>query len=145
MMGAMQRGLHHFAIATRDWDATTAFYQDGLGFTVRFGWDTPLGRAVYLDAGDGSCVEIYELREGAELPEPTPEGPILHVCLDTDDLDAAYEHVKALGRRIIREPFAGEIVTTTGGDPIPVKAFSFEGPAGEWIEMSESPATAPLG
>jgi catechol 2,3-dioxygenase-like lactoylglutathione lyase family enzyme len=142
---SVQRGIDHFAIATRDWDGTNSFYRDGLGFSVKFGWDTPLGRAVYLDAGDGRCVEIYELKEGVEFPEPVPEGPIVHICLRTDDLDAAYAKMKSLGLKAIGEPFEGAITPTTGGDPVAVKACFFEGPTGEWIEFLESPESGRCG
>lgn len=139
MPPAIQRGLHHVAIVTRDWEGTTSFYRDGLGFTLAFGWETPFGQAAYFDAGDGSSsIEIYGLREDATFPEPVPEGPILHYCLATDDLDAAYARMQELGVKVLREPSGGTMVPKTGGDPISMRAFFIEGPTGELIEFKQT-------
>ena len=136
---AKPRGLHHVAILTRDWDGANRFYQDILGFTVKVGWETPAGRAAYLDAGDGSCMEVFELRDGVKLPNgvPQPEGPILHLCLRTDELDEAYRRAIASGAKSIVEPQDTVIEPTTGGEPVPVRLCFFEGPTGEWIELLE--------
>lgn len=129
-------GHHHVAIRTRDWDETNSFYQDALGYTHSFGWDFEGGRAAFLEAADGSSIEIFEFREPTSLD--VPDGPIMHHCVLTDDMDAVYIKLTALGMKVIREPHEGTITPNDGGEAIPTRACFFEGPNGEWIEFKQT-------
>jgi glyoxylase I family protein len=102
----LTRGFDHFAIRAYDIDATLAFYTSGLGFTRVHEWTAPgvVNRCVFLDAGDGRLLELFDGAStvpGAapaplvDLPVPTVEergerAAIVHVALRSDDVDGAY-------------------------------------------------------
>jgi len=56
MTDRLLRGIHHVAIRVKDFDASLAFYTDGLGMTQTMAWGEGDKRAVMLDAGNGNCV-----------------------------------------------------------------------------------------
>lgn len=104
---ALVRGFDHFAIRAYDVDATVAFYAEGLGFTPVYEWTAPglVGRCVFLDAGDGRLLELFDGASSvpgavptplADLPVPTGEergrhATVVHVALRSDDVDSAYQ------------------------------------------------------
>ena len=53
-------GLHHLAFRASDFDGTVKFYTDGLGCRETTRWGQAPSRAVMLDTGNGSHVEIFE-------------------------------------------------------------------------------------
>ncbi len=126
-------GLHHAAIKTRDWDRTLRFYQEALGFTVKIAWGAAPARAVFLDAGDGTSLEVFEDPAFA----PAPNGSIVHFCLRTSRIDFVCERVRALGARITMEPKNASLNSTNGAGLIPIRLCFFEGPSGEVIELLE--------
>jgi glyoxylase I family protein len=124
-------GVHHAAIKTSDWDRTMHFYQEILGFTVRIAWGAAPKRAVYLDAGDGSYLEVFEDLSFA----PAPNGAIVHFCLRTTRIDAVCERVRAFGSRITLEPRDATLDSTNGAGLVPIRLCFFDGPGGEVIEL----------
>jgi catechol 2,3-dioxygenase-like lactoylglutathione lyase family enzyme len=139
-------GLHHAAIRTSEWDRTLDFYQTVLGFAVKMIWGPTRSRGAYLDSGDGTCLEVFE--DPAFIPAPTklpfkslkdlPAAAIVHICLRTTRLDAAFDHARAHGARVIMEPVDYALPTITGQGPVPVRFCFLEGPSGEWIELLEN-------
>jgi glyoxylase I family protein len=127
-------GIHHAAIKTRDWARTMAFYQDLLGFSLKVAWGDRPARAAYLDAGDGSCVEVFE-----DLAfVPAPNGAVVHFCLRTSRLFEVCERVRAAGARITMEPKDAVLNSTNGQGVVPIRLCFFDGPHGESIELLES-------
>lgn len=127
-------GLHHVAIKTTQWEKTLHFYQMVLGFTTRLEWNKPPSRAAYLDAGDGSCVEVFE-----DLKfDPTPNGVIPHFCLRTTRLDEVCERVRAYGARITLEPKDAVLHSTNGVGDRAIRLCFFDGPNGESIELLQN-------
>jgi glyoxylase I family protein len=124
-------GLHHAAIKTSDWSRTMRFYKETLGFTVKIAWGAAPARAVYLDAGDGSCIEVFEDLSFA----PVPNGPIVHFCLRTSRIDSVCEGARAFGARITMEPRDATLDSTNGAGLISIRLCFFEGPSGEVIEL----------
>ncbi|MHB0938681.1 MAG: VOC family protein [Armatimonadota bacterium] len=122
-------GFHHIAIRARDFDATVAFYTEGLGFTQTHAWGEGDGRAVMLDAGNGNYVEVFA--GGAQ--EPKPEGAYLHLAFVVDDCDALFQRALAAGAEVHMEPKA--LTIPSRPTPLPVRIAFCKGPDGEVIEF----------
>jgi glyoxylase I family protein len=119
-------GIHHVALKARDFDAAVAFYTDVLGFTPALRWGEGDKRAILLDTGDGSCVEVFA--GGADAPE----GRLMHLALRCSDVDGVIERVRSAGREVTIEPRRVDIPS----DPAhPVYIAFFIGPEGETIEL----------
>ncbi len=124
-------GFHHIAIRTNEWDKSIRFYCDGLGFAKKVGWGEAPKRAVMLDTGDGNYLEIFERDEESTL---TGEPNLLHLCLRTDDCEAAFRTALAAGAEIRTEPLVPGAFTNMG---IEAKIAFVFGPDGEIIEFFE--------
>ncbi len=135
-------GLHHVALKTSDWDATMRFYREALGFAPGLGWGAAPDRIAMLDAGDGSCVEVFEDPAFTPTADGTlrPGGVLPHLCLRTDEVDALYARAVAAGARTVLAPLDVTLDTTTGHGAVQVRVSFFEGPSGELIELLRLPA-----
>ena len=143
-------GLYHVAIRTHDWNRSLAFYEKALGFTVKVAWmgqdpgETSPHHAALLDTGNGRYIELVEdptfIPPPSDLPpKALPKTPILHhYCLRTARLNAACEHARAMGAKVIFEPMDHILEATTGQGPIPTRLAFLQGPSGEWIELLEN-------
>jgi glyoxylase I family protein len=121
-------GFHHVALRVRDFDASYAFYTQGLGFAPAHRWGGEGKRAVMLDTGDGSFLEIFEGGDAAH----EPAGAVLHFALRTQDCDGVTERARSAGARVTVEPKDVDIPA----DPVlPVRIAFFEGPDKEVIEL----------
>ncbi len=125
-------GFHHVAIRASDFDATVRFYEQGIGCTRRFGWGEGESRAVLMDTGDGSYVEIFGGRTGGEIPE----GGIIHYALRVADADAAYERALAAGATPLAPP--KDASPPNSDHPITFRVAFVRGPAGETIEFFQN-------
>jgi len=125
---AIGEGFHHVALRAADFDASCRFYREVLGFRDVLAWGHGDGRAIMLDTGDGSCVEIFAGGDGA----PKAEASILHFALRCGDVDATIDRVRAAGAEITVEP---KDVTIPSDPPLPVRLAFFKGPDGEVIEL----------
>ena len=128
-------GFHHLALRARDFDASVKFYTEGLGFVPRINWGEGDGRAVMLDTGDGSYLEIFA--GGAD--EPKPEGAVLHFALRTSDCDTAIERARAAGAEVTVE--AKDVEIPSRPEPLPVRIAFCKGPDGEVIEFFQNELT----
>jgi lactoylglutathione lyase len=97
--------LGHTAFAVRNVDETIGFYRM---FGIR--------EAFRLHNDDGSLMLVYLHVSGDRFIEVFPGGPpldsdrtqsFMHICLLTDDLHAAVEHLRENGAPIDREPTVG--------------------------------------
>jgi glyoxylase I family protein len=121
-------GFHHVALKVRDFDASYAFYTQGLGFTAVHRWGGEGKRAVMLDTGDGSFLEIFEGGDAVGQPN----GAVLHFALRTQDCDGVAERARSAGAQVTVEPKDVDIPA----DPVlPVRIAFFEGPDREVIEL----------
>ena len=127
-------GFHHIALRVRDFDATLRLYQDGFGFTHRYGWGEGDNRGALLDTGDGNYLEVFA---GSNRPagEDAPEGALLHLALRTPDVDAAYARAVAAGARPQTPP---QDIVFRGADPVPVRLAFVIGLDGEVIEFFQN-------
>ena len=125
-------GFHHIAVRTNDWNKSMSFYCDGLGFTEKISWGAAPKRAVMLDTGDGNYLELFER---LEAPTLTGEPNLLHLCLRTDDCEAAFQTALAAGATVRTEPVVPGAFTDMG---LKTKIAFVFGPDGEIIEFFES-------
>ncbi|HOF88306.1 MAG TPA: VOC family protein [Armatimonadota bacterium] len=128
MTDRLLQGIHHVAIRVKDFDASLAFYTQGLGLTPTMRWGEGDTRAAMLDAGNGDSVEIFA--GGGD--GPLPEGAWLHLAFTSDDPDAAFARALAAGAAEMHAPFSHVIPTEP---PTPVRLAFVRGLDGEVIEF----------
>ncbi len=130
--GSVVKGYHHVALRAHDFDASMKFYREGLGLTEVLAWGEGAGRAVMLDVGGGSRLEVFAGGSGT----PPVEGAFLHVAFATADCDAALARARGAGGRVTKEP----TTVTIPGQPHPavVRLAFCTGPDGEVIEFFQS-------
>lgn len=131
----MIRGIHHVGINCRDIDRMIAFYTEAFGFEMvgQFDWqgDDKLDRIVDVP---GSAARGAMMRSGTFYMElfqysapaassTEPKRPFdhgyTHMCIDTDDIAADWEHLKAAGMDFRGRDFVdmGHVRTLYGYDP----------------------------
>ncbi|MHB9025273.1 MAG: VOC family protein [Armatimonadota bacterium] len=123
------QGFHHIAIRARDFDASVAFYTQGVGLTPMISWGEGDGRAIMLAAENGNAVEIFA--GGTDTPKP--EGAWLHLAFTCDDCDAALAGAVAAGATVTMEPT--DLTIPSQPAPTPVRIAFCTGPDGEVVEF----------
>ena len=121
-------GTHHIAIQTTDYEASVAFYTDVMGMTEVVGFENQGRRAVILDIGDGSHMELFEPIPGTQPSNDASGNVVFHFALQTTDIEAALERVRAAGMEITVE------LTTVQMGPLNITLAFFKGPSGEVVE-----------
>jgi catechol 2,3-dioxygenase-like lactoylglutathione lyase family enzyme len=87
------RGVDHINIGTHRLDETVAFFRDGLGLTVGWRPNFPIGGA-WLYADDTAIVHLVDLAEGKL---PSDQAALDHFALRIDDWDGAIARLDAAG------------------------------------------------
>jgi len=90
-------GSHHIAVQTTDYEASVAFYTDVMGMTEVVEFETGGRRAVMLDIGDGSHMELFEPIPGTQPSDDATGDIVFHFALQTTDIEAALALVRAAG------------------------------------------------
>ncbi|MCY3865927.1 MAG: VOC family protein [Chloroflexi bacterium] len=121
-------GSHHIAIQTTDYEASVRFYTEVMGMTEVVGFETGGRRAVMLDIGDGSHMELFEPIPGTQPSNDATGNIVFHFALQTTDIEAALERVRAAGMEITVE------LKTVQMGPLNISLAFFKGPSGEVIE-----------
>jgi methylmalonyl-CoA epimerase len=108
----MKAVLDHVGIAVRDIDAALAFYRDALGLEIEEPEEVASQRVrAHLVPVGGSALELLEPTgdESVIATYVEKRGPgIHHITLRVEDLQAALDHLKALGVRLVdQEPRPG--------------------------------------
>lgn len=155
--GARQPTLHHVSLFVSDLEASTRFYTDGLGLTVREQFRDIIGRraagefpfavaSVFLEAGDGRYVELHP---AGPWPMSPPGFPLNHLALTVADVDAAYARALAAGASPIDIPVPDHKwdgtpldVLMAGDRPEPMRMAFLLGPSGELIELYQAGASS---
>jgi lactoylglutathione lyase len=97
--------LGHPAFAVHDVDETLSFYEIlGIEEAFRLHHDDGSLMLVYLHVSGDRFIEIFP---GGPPPDPDREQSFEHICLLTDDLNAAVERLRENGAPIDREPVVG--------------------------------------
>lgn len=128
-MGKLITGTHHTAIrccGEEQYKEAVSFYTDVLGLDIIRTWGEGTGSGIMLNTGSG----IIEMFADAEPGKTT--GIIEHIALETDDVDACIEAVRAVGCTIKDEPH-DIVISSVPGYPARI-AFCY-GKAGEMIEF----------
>ena len=122
-------GFHHVAIRVGDFDRAVSFYVNALGMTQHKAWGKGDSRAVMLDTGDGSCLELF----AGGTDGPKEGGAILHVALRSSDVDQAIARAAAGGAEVTVEPKDVDIPTLPR--PYPVRIAFCRAPDGTILEF----------
>jgi glyoxylase I family protein len=120
-------GFHHLAISVKDFEKSLKFYIDGLGFKQVLAWGEGDKRAIMLDTGDGSCMEIF-----AGGKEQAPVGGFTHVAFNTTNCDVAIGQARKAGAKVTME---AQTVAIPSTPPAEVRIAFCTGPDGETIEF----------
>ena len=118
------KSTHHVAIFTQNFAAMERFYTETLGFKVTKRWDPRT--IIFIDIGS-TTIELIG-RDTAPAAGSTP-GPINHLAMHVDDVDAAHAELIALGVKIKSAPANFEDVRI---------CFFFD-PDGNSLELVEDP------
>jgi lactoylglutathione lyase len=97
--------LGHPAFAAHDVDETLRFYAKlGIEESFRLHHDDGSLMLVYLHVSGDRFIEVFP---GGPPPDPYRTQSFMHICLLTDDLHEAVEHLRESGIPIDREPVVG--------------------------------------
>ena len=124
-----QCGFHHMALRAVNFDASLAFYTEGMGFPIAHSWGEGEKRIALLDLGDGNYLELFACPEGTEI---VGGNQFFHLALRSIDVDSDIEKVRLLGCTITIEPKSVEV----NGKIIRVGFFL--GPEGETLEFFQN-------
>lgn len=114
-----------YRLPTNDMKATVAFYEK-LGFTVAYRTMNNGEEVVFLKHGS-LCIESYENGQAKKI-----NGAIDHIAMDVEDVEKAWEEVKALGITPIETEIQALPFWENG-----VRYFNIYGPNREKIEFSQ--------
>ncbi|MEU6861012.1 VOC family protein [Glycomyces sp. NPDC046736] len=126
-------------IAVDDHDKALAFYRDALGFEVRNDVGFEGMRWVTVGSPDQPDVDVV-LEPPVADPNASDEdkeaaavllakGLLRGVILSTDDVDAAFEQVRATGAEVLQEPT---------DQPYGVRDCAFRDPAGNMVRLNQA-------
>ena len=104
-------------VGTDNFERSTAFYSEVLGFPVDEHWDDPDGRGTLFRAATAAVIEIVE--DSPHHPAEPASG--VTVAVELDDVDAMHDRVVAAGV---------EVVTTLGDRPWGHRNFEIRDPSG---------------
>ena len=121
-----------------DHEAALAFYRDALGFEVR--QDVSWEDARWLTVGPPgqpdfgivlNTVGVGRPAEDAEaLKALLAKGSLAGVVLQTDDVDATFEAIRATGAEVLQEPM---------DQPYGTRDCAFRDPAGNQVRINQRP------
>jgi catechol 2,3-dioxygenase-like lactoylglutathione lyase family enzyme len=101
----MSKGEFRFSYFTPEYEATLAFYRDGLGFPVLESWDRNVEDRGTLFSAASGIVEVLARPDGAEpahlWDRRPPQGAFM--VIEVDDVDAQYRRAIRRGLSIKKE------------------------------------------
>ncbi len=118
-------GLQHIGLPTNSMKDTLDFYTK-LGFELALQTANGEIPVCFLKLGT-ICIETYENGEAAQK-----RGAIDHIALDVDDIQAAWEAVKAAGLTVIESEIQALPFWDNG-----IRYFNVLGPNQEVVEFSQ--------
>jgi catechol 2,3-dioxygenase-like lactoylglutathione lyase family enzyme len=131
----MTISLSHSFITVTDYDETLAFYRDTLGLEVANDVAFESFRWVTLSSPDQPGVELvlatpamgHSPEDAAAITALLAKGAMNGVIFDVDDVDSAFEKIRASGAEVLQEPI---------DQPYGVRDFAFRDPSGNHIRFS---------
>ncbi|WP_329084173.1 MULTISPECIES: VOC family protein [unclassified Streptosporangium] len=134
----MNISLHYCQITVNDLDASLAFYRDALGLEVRNDVASDGFRWVTLGSASQPGLEIVlsephagrSQADGDALQELLTKGVLPMTVFRTDDVDVAFEKVRAFGAEVLQEPI---------DQPWGPRDCAFRDPSGNMVRISQAP------
>jgi catechol 2,3-dioxygenase-like lactoylglutathione lyase family enzyme len=124
--------IRHIAIATRDLEATTQFYIEGLGLKQVGKINTPTSEGYYLSDGHVNFAILkFKYDEPAKTEGTLRYTGIHHFGLEVEDMETARAQIEKAGA--VYRPYPGTEEMAKRGN-VEVK---FSGPDGVTIDLSE--------
>ena len=124
--------IRHIAIATRDLEATTQFYIEGLGLKQVGKINTPTSEGCYLSDGHiNFAILKFKYDEPAKTEGTLRYTGIHHFGLEVEDMETARAQIEKAGA--VYRPYPGTEEMAKRGN-VEVK---FSGPDGVTIDLSE--------
>jgi predicted enzyme related to lactoylglutathione lyase len=128
--------VKHTFLEVDDHEAALAFYRDALGLEVR--QDVAMEDARWLTVGSPSQPELGIVLQTAgvarspedarALRELLAKGSLSGLVLETDDVDATFEAVRASGAEVLQEPM---------DQPYGMRDCAFRDPAGNQVRIGQ--------
>ncbi|MET7859568.1 VOC family protein [Streptomyces sp. NPDC005318] len=134
----MTIALQYCHITVNDPDESLAFYRDALGLEVRNDVASGGFRWVTLGSPTQPDLEIVlsephagrSKADGDALQELLTKGVLPNIVFRTDDLDTAFEKVRAAGAEVLQEPI---------DQPWGPRDCAFRDPSGNMVRISQAP------
>jgi predicted enzyme related to lactoylglutathione lyase len=132
----MDISLKYTFLEVDDHEAALAFYRDALGLEVR--QDVAMEDARWLTVGPPSQPELGIVLQTAGVARPPADarslrellakGSLSGLVLETDDVDAAFEKVRATGAEVLQEPM---------DQPFGTRDCAFRDPSGNQVRINQ--------
>ena len=132
----MNLSVRYTFLEVDDHEAALAFYRDALGLEVR--QDVAMEGARWLTVGPASQPELgivlstvgvgRPAEDAQTLRELLAKGSLAGLVLETDDVDAAFERVRATGAEVLQEPM---------DQPYGTRDCSFRDPSGNQVRINQ--------
>ena len=132
----MDLSLKYTFMEVDDHEAALAFYRDTLGLEVR--QDVAMEGARWLTVGPVSQPELGIVLNTAGVGRPAEDaqtikallakGSLAGLVLETDDVDAAFERVRATGAEVLQEPM---------DQPYGTRDCAFRDPSGNQVRINQ--------
>jgi predicted enzyme related to lactoylglutathione lyase len=138
-VGDMTIALQYCQITVNDPDESLGFYRDALGLELRKDVGSGGFRWVTLGSPDQPGLEIVlsephagrSKSDGDALQELLTKGVLPVIVFSVDDVDAAFEKVRASGAEVLQEPI---------DQPYGPRDCAFRDPSGNMVRLSQAPA-----
>ena len=128
--------LQHTFLEVDDHEAALAFYRDALGLEVR--QDVAMEDARWLTVGPAAQPEFGIVLNTVGVGRPAEDaqtlkallakGSLAGVVLETDDVDATFESVRATGAEVLQEPM---------DQPYGTRDCAFRDPSGNQVRINQ--------
>ncbi len=145
--------LHHLAIEARDFDASLAFYTEGLGLRIVASFEEEDRRVAMLGgpgaADDAAMIELFAPSDSPNTALDEPESgrsgpsPLMHLAIGCDDVNAAVEAAVRHGGRVTLSPRETTLIGRDGDADRRVRYAFVRGPSGESVELLHHAACRP--
>ena len=132
----MEISVKYTFLEVDDHEAALAFYRDALGLEVR--QDVEMEGARWLTVGSPSQPDLSIVLQTAGVARPAEDarslrellakGSLSGLIMETDDVDAAFEGVRATGAEVLQEPV---------DQPYGTRDCAFRDPAGNEVRISQ--------
>jgi catechol 2,3-dioxygenase-like lactoylglutathione lyase family enzyme len=133
----MSLALQYTHITVNDVDESVAFYRDALGLDIiqdvsngghrwlTFGTDSQPGLGIVLSDPHAGRSQA----DGDALQELLAKGVLPNIVFSSDDVDGAFERIRAAGAEVLQEPM----------DPgYGTKDCAFRDPSGNMVRISQA-------